>query len=129
MWSQLHYADMAARQALDPSLNMTLPNCRKWKLPRFLSGKPVVVLASRANATARAVLNEQQLVDYVHATYDVTLEIVTEGSKSTWQIIDLLRVSIPHAPCDAARNTRYKPRASTAHSRCCLHSMLACMMP
>ena len=71
---------------------MTQPSCRKRKLPRFLSGKPVVVLASRAGAAGRAVLNEQELVDYVQAMYDVVLEVVAENSNSTWEMLDLMRV-------------------------------------
>ena len=79
--------------ALNPAINMTHPNCRKKRTPRFLSGKAVVVIASRASAAGRAVLNEQELVNYVAATYDVHLEVVTEDSHSTWQVVDLMRVS------------------------------------
>jgi len=78
--------------ALNPAINMTHPNCRKKRTPRFLSGKAVVVIASRAGAAGRAVLNEHEMVDYVAATYDVHLEVVTEDSHSTWQMVDLMRV-------------------------------------
>ena len=79
--------------AINPAINMTHPNCRKKRTPRFLCGKPAVVLASRAGAAGRAVLNENELVDYIMATYDVHLEVVTESSNSTWQMVDLVRVS------------------------------------
>ena len=78
--------------ALNPAINMTHPNCRKKRTPRFLSGKAAVVIASRADAVGRAVLNEQQMVDYISATYDVHLEVLTEDSHSTWQMLDLMRV-------------------------------------
>ena len=98
---QVHYAELAALRELNPAINITHPNCRQRRTPRFLSGRPVVVLASRAGAAARAVLNEQELVDYVVATYDVDLQVVTEDSNSTWQMVDLVRVRCP-ASCSSA---------------------------
>ena len=92
---------------------MTHPNCRKKRTPRFLSGKAVVVVASRAASVGRAVLNEQELVDYIAATYDVHLEVVTEDSNSTWQMVDLMRVG-----AILSCSTLYSLTSPNEHLRC-----------
>lgn len=85
---------MAAKVAANPAAEV-LPqaNCHK-ALPRFLAGKPVVLLASRAIASSRAVRNEEDLLAYVNAHYDVVVEVITDFNASGWQTLNLLQASL-----------------------------------
>ena len=66
---------MAERLAADPAAQVApLANCHK-SLPRFLAGRPVFTLASRANASTRAVRNEEELLAHVRARYDVVVKV------------------------------------------------------
>lgn len=73
--AQVHARQTAERLAADPAAQVApLANCHK-SLPRFLAGRPVFTLASRANASTRAVRNEEELLAHVRERYDVVVQV------------------------------------------------------